>query len=250
MALIPKGRYSLLDAGARDGYISRPACKFFQHATAIDLEEPSFMAEGVTTARGDITSLTFRDDSFDTVVCAEVLEHIPPQLLRRACNELARVARYDLLIGVPYKQDLRVGRTTCPSCGAINPPWGHVNTFDELTLRKLFPTLTPVSTVLVGSVKARTNVLSALLMDWAHNPWGTYNQGQACIHCGRRLVAAPARLSLAQRVTAGLAFGLNRFQEALTAIPAPVWIHMLFRKRTFPADCRTGTPVRELEVVR
>ena len=61
--------------------------------------------------------LPFPDAAFDMVTCAEVIEHIPSPALERACREMARVARRYVLVGVPYRQDLRHGRTTCAACG-------------------------------------------------------------------------------------------------------------------------------------
>ena len=45
----------------------------------------------MTPVAGDVTNLDFPDRSFDCVFCAEVLEHIPVNLLEVACRELTRV---------------------------------------------------------------------------------------------------------------------------------------------------------------
>jgi hypothetical protein len=103
------------------------------------LEIPLVNHPKVISTKGDVTRLNYIDDEFDLVLCCEVLEHIPTYLLSTACKELARVTRGDLVVGVPYQQDLRSGQTTCPNCKLINPPWGHVNTFDEFKLAELFP---------------------------------------------------------------------------------------------------------------
>ena len=42
-------------------------------------------------AQGDVTRLPFRDETFDAVICSEVLEHIPDN--RRAVQELIRVLK-------------------------------------------------------------------------------------------------------------------------------------------------------------
>ena len=221
----------MLDIGARDGYIARLLPQYFQTVTALDLEEPHFQTERVTTVRGTATALDFPDDSFDTIVCAEVLEHIPSSMLTRACAEIARVARYDVLIGVPFRQDLRVGRTTCASCGRVNPPWGHVNSFDQEKLKDLLQPLRPVQWEHVEQVTSRTNPISAFLMDLAGNPWGTYNQAEACMHCGRAF-QPPAPLSKSQKTCAAVAHALNSIQRLF--IPStPAWIHVLFSKRDF-----------------
>ena len=65
----------------------------------------------------DVTQLTFEDMSFDALMSLEVLEHVPA--VERACKEIARVARHEVVIGVPYKQDTRLGRTKCSNCGKV-----------------------------------------------------------------------------------------------------------------------------------
>jgi len=226
LRLVPRGRKSVLDIGARDGHFSRLLTDYFEEVTALDLEKPAFEFPRVKTVAGDITQLQFSDDSFDCVFCAEVLEHIPA--LEQACRELVRVARHEIVIGVPYRQDTRVGRTTCSQCGKVNPPWAHVNTFDEAKLRKLFSGLTLRSTSFVGTNNEVTNPLSTMLMDWAGNPWGTYDQDEPCIHCGAALVAPNGRSALS-RVFAGVAIRLSRLQESLTR-PHGNWIHAVFVK--------------------
>jgi len=226
LRLVPRGRKSVLDIGARDGHFSRLLTDYFEEVTALDLEKPAFEFPRVKTVAGDITQLQFSDDSFDCVFCAEVLEHIPA--LEQACRELVRVARHEIVIGVPYRQDTRVGRTTCSQCGKVNPPWAHVNTFDEAKLRKLFPRLALRSTSFVGTNNEVTNPLSTMLMDWAGNPWGTYDQDEPCIHCGAALVAPNGRSALS-RVFAGVAIRLSRLQESLTR-PHGNWIHAVFVK--------------------
>ncbi|HZP23600.1 MAG TPA: class I SAM-dependent methyltransferase [Terriglobales bacterium] len=226
LRLLPRGRKSVLDIGARDGHFSRLLTEYFDEVTALDLEKPAFQIPRVTTVAGDITKLRFPDATFDCIFCAEVLEHIPA--LEEACRELVRVARHEIVIGVPYRQDTRFGRTTCRKCGKINPPWAHVNTFDEAKLRRLFHGLTMQSTSFVGSNNDVTNPLSTALMDWAGNPWGTYDQDEPCIHCGAVLVAPNGRSALS-RVGSGIAVRLNRWQAAISR-PHANWIHVVFVK--------------------
>ncbi len=226
LRLLPRGRKSVLDIGARDGYFSRLLTEYFDEVTALDLEKPPFEYSRVTTVAGDITNLPFNDSSFDCVFCAEVLEHIPA--LEQACRELVRVARHEIVIGVPFQQDTRCSRTTCRSCGKINPPWAHVNRFDEEKLRRLFPGAAVRDTSFVGSNHEVTNPLSTRLMDWAGNPWGTYDQDEPCTHCGAPLVAPNGRSAFA-RLCSGIAIRLNRLQSAMSR-PHANWIHVVFTK--------------------
>lgn len=216
----------MLEIGARDGHFSRLLADHFAEVTALDLQAPSFEFARVRTVAGDATNLQFADGSFDCVFCTEVLEHIPD--LERACREIMRVALHEIVIGVPYKQDLRVGRSTCQSCGRTNPPWGHVNSFDETRLLRLFPGLRVVSRSLVGSSGESSNAVAAFLMDLGGNPWGTYIQEEPCIHCGAAL-APPENRQLWQKALSGIAWGMNRMQT-LCARPRADWIHLVLSK--------------------
>jgi SAM-dependent methyltransferase len=242
MEMVPKGGGSVLDAGARDGRVSVLLADHFETVTALDQNNPTVRHRKVTTVQGDITSLKFPDNSFDCVICTEVLEHVPERLLEKACSELQRVAQKYLLVGVPYRQDLRVSRTTCNLCGGKNPPWGHVNAFDEERLKQLFPGLEIETISSVSTTRAVTNSVSTLLMDWAGNPYGTYDQEESCIHCGARLRPPPPR-NLFQRGCTRLAFWLNEAQERF-APSRPNWIHILFRKPTVAARAENVIPVR------
>jgi SAM-dependent methyltransferase len=226
LRLLPRGRGSVLDIGARDGFFSELLTEYFETVTALDLRMPSFSYPRVTNVAGDATRLQFPDSSFDCVFCAEVLEHIPA--LEDACREIARVARHEIVIGVPYKQDIRVGRTTCQQCRKPNPPFGHVNRFDEKRLTGLFPGLSVSSLSFVGSTRSVTNRVSTMLMDMAGHPWGTYGQIEPCIYCGAKLIA-PNRRSILSRVYSGVAIRINRVQE-LFARPHGNWINVVFSK--------------------
>lgn len=226
MSLVPAGLTSALDVGARDGFLSRLLAQRISHVTALDLTEPTFRFDRVTCVAGDVTDLQFADSSFDLVFCAEVLEHVSD--VEKAASELTRVARRFVLVGVPYRQDIRVGRLTCYTCGERNPPWGHVNSFDDHRLLALFPRCAPRETSLVGFARARTNPISVALLDLAGNPFGDYAQDEPCIRCGRKLVAPPTR-NFMQKVASKVGLHLQRLTTAL-ARPHGNWIHVLFEK--------------------
>lgn len=225
LRLLPRGRTSLLDVGARDGRISVLASEVFPLVVGLDLR-PAVSHPRVQIVAGDATKLPFRDGAFDCVLCTEVLEHIPA--IRAACEEIARVARREVVIGVPYRQDLRVGRTKCGLCGKRNPPYGHLHCFDLWKLMALFPGLKLMRLSYVGATREISNPVSRLLMDLAGNPYGTYDQKETCLYCGSALFP-PSRITLAQRTLAGVALRLERAQQAC-ARDRPIWIHAVFLK--------------------
>ncbi len=217
---------SVLDVGARDGRISYLLTDHFETVTALDLNKPSIDHPRVSCVKGDATQLAYADRSFDCVVCTEVLEHIPDVV--RAAHELARVARHEILIGVPYQQDIRVGRVTCRQCGAISAPWGHLHTFDERVIAELFPQWQVAAKSYVGKTREATTALAAWLMDVGGNPWGTYNQQEPCPYCSATLLA-PGRRPLWQRVSTAIAARMNRIQARYLRSRA-AWLHMLLRR--------------------
>lgn len=228
MEILPKSRASVLEIGARDGYISRLLTLHFREVTALDLVKPELPDSNIRCVAGDVRALTYPDGHFDVVVCTEVLEHIPRADLSIACKELARVARHEILIGVPYRQDRRIGRTRCANCGRKNPPWGHVNSFDERRLLSLFKPLRSISMTFVGATTETTNAVSTWLHDLAGNPLGTYKQDEPCVYCHASL-KAPGPLSPFQDLCCTFALRVSGWQSARRK-PAPAWIHVVFSR--------------------
>lgn len=240
LRLMPASGRTALDIGARDGHFSRLMAERFEHVTALDLTRPDIAHPRIDCVEGNAANMAFDDGAFDFVFCAEVLEHVPTAILSEVCREIQRVAKDRIVIGVPYKQDIRVGRTTCYSCGEKNPPWGHVNAFDEARLQKLFPACQVMEVSLIGQNTSQTNALSTWLMDLAGNPYGTYEQEEGCVRCGQRL-RAPPRRSAAQRVATKLAFWARRATD-LTARPRSNWIHIVFSKGASASAPAAGVP--------
>jgi ubiquinone/menaquinone biosynthesis C-methylase UbiE len=228
MDLIPEKAEAALDIGARDGFIALKLIDYYKSVTALDLVKPNINHSAIQCVQGDVSNIEFADNSFDMVMCAEVLEHLPPSILEKACAELVRVSKRHVIIGVPYNQDIRVARTTCYTCGTKNPPWGHINRFDEKRLKSLFQGMSAKKISYIGKTKEKTNILSAFLMDIAGNPYGTYIQEETCIHCNNKLVPPPER-SFMQKVCTKLGFILKDAQS-LFVKSQPNWIHILFEK--------------------
>jgi ubiquinone/menaquinone biosynthesis C-methylase UbiE len=51
---------------------------------------------------GEVTDMPFMSNSFDLVVCFQVLEHIPFNDFDRALSEIARVTKRKAIISLPY----------------------------------------------------------------------------------------------------------------------------------------------------
>ena len=228
LALLPGDIRTAIDIGARDGFLSSKLADRSVHVTALDLEKPALADPRIACVKGNAAALDFADASFDLVLCTEVLEHIPGPLLEKACRELARVSARYLLIGVPYRQDIRQWRTTCQQCGRTNPPWGHVNVFDEHRLASLFAGCAVVNRTFVGEAEMGTNWIAARLMNAAGNPFGTYDQQEPCIHCGAALGRPPDR-TVVQKVLTRLAESTRDAQRPFFKARGN-WLHVLFER--------------------
>jgi SAM-dependent methyltransferase len=228
LRLMPIAGRNALDIGAGDGYFSLLMADRFERVTALELDKPKIDHPKIHCVKGDAANMQFADGSFDLVFCAEVLDHVNPSVLQKICQEIERISNQQILIGVPYKQDLRVGRTTCYSCQGFNPPWGHVNSFNEQRCKDLFPHCKVEAISFVGVNRSKTNWLSAALMDFAGNPYGTYEQQQTCIHCGRRLIPPPRR-NIVQLVATEFAFWCRKITE-LFSKRRGIWMHIALRK--------------------
>jgi 2-polyprenyl-3-methyl-5-hydroxy-6-metoxy-1,4-benzoquinol methylase len=98
----------LLDAGCGEGYSINALLQKHPHVffTGIDNRIEALVLARIHYPEGryvgaDILRLPFKDNSFDLVVCAEVIEHI--KQYQEAFKELRRVTAGYCVISVPYE---------------------------------------------------------------------------------------------------------------------------------------------------
>ena len=91
-----------------------------------------------TTVNGDGTCLPFLDNTFDRIICSEVMEHIPDDAA--AARELARVLKPGgiMAVTVPTWLPEKVCWALSDEYHAPFVDGGHVRIFDEATLRRRF----------------------------------------------------------------------------------------------------------------
>jgi 2-polyprenyl-3-methyl-5-hydroxy-6-metoxy-1,4-benzoquinol methylase len=104
---------AVLDAGCGEGEtIARLGPMLGKNVTAVDIsaEAVEFTARrlpAVEVSRESVLELPFADDSFDLVLCLEVLEHLDDPAA--AVAELARVCRGRVVVSVPHEPWFRLG---------------------------------------------------------------------------------------------------------------------------------------------
>ena len=126
------GARRVLDAGCGEGFVTHYLATrdASLELTGLDLSEDAIeyarqqFGEAATFRTGSLYKLPFSDNSFDAVVCSEVLEHLDDP--GRAIAQMKRVARRHVLITVPrepiFDRLNRLGRLF-----GLSPDPGHVN---------------------------------------------------------------------------------------------------------------------------
>ena len=100
----------------------------------------------MSASTGSVTDLRFEDDSFDLVLCLEVIEHVDDPA--RAVRELARVAGRHLVVSVPHEPWFRLGSLLRGKhVTALGNHPEHVNHFNPRSLRALLEGFAEVTEV-------------------------------------------------------------------------------------------------------
>lgn len=156
----------LLDMGCGAGRHAFEAARRGAHVVALDTDRSELdqvtavfaaMAEAgeipdgasAMAVSGDATCLPFADESFDKVIAAEVLEHVPGD--QAAMNEIARVLRPGGIAAVTVPAWLPERICWRLSDDYHNNPGGHIRIF---TRRELITKLTRAGLAVTGQHRA------------------------------------------------------------------------------------------------
>jgi len=117
-------RESVLDVGCGPHGLATvaPNAQF----AGVDLDFPGPVAPGMLAFRNEPGPLPFADAAFDTVVCLDVLEHVPPGERAAFVDELARVAARRVLVACPSDEGAWIDallRDAYAARGIAAPAW-------------------------------------------------------------------------------------------------------------------------------
>lgn len=139
---IGRGSRQILEIGPGEGWLVERLLAAGHRVTTTDLSRnwlrrlPSAANPALLRVQANIFHLPFPDATFEHVIAAEVLEHLPGP--DAALREIRRILRPGgtFVATVPYRE--RLVATLCPHCGQTFERNGHLNSFDETRLRDLF----------------------------------------------------------------------------------------------------------------
>ncbi len=137
ITMIPKGTSTILDVGCGDGRITNRLASSYK-VIGVDTSQAALKYVKTKTVIGSADNLPFRDQSFDLVLAAELLEHLPQAAYERTLKELKRVARKWILISVPWQEQLSLGLARCIRCKTIFHVNYHHRSFSLKKLKYLF----------------------------------------------------------------------------------------------------------------
>jgi ubiquinone/menaquinone biosynthesis C-methylase UbiE len=217
---VPPDAQQVLEVGAGTGRISNALRARGKSVVAVDLSLNGLKACRTHRVKASGTELPFGAGAYDVTICAEVIEHLAPDIRKATLRELDRVSRRYVLITVPNAEVLQEMQVRCDRCGSTFHVDGHVASFTETSLAALYPYRAKILTS-----GHRVRAWAPLLLDIRQKALGCYawDTPLTCPTCLNNDVKEPRR-TLAVKVLDRLNYYLGREREA-------GWLLALFDKQ-------------------
>jgi len=222
--MIPQEASTILAVGCGDGRITMQLQDRYQ-VFGIDYASDHVKQLGKNGVRADSANLPFPNRSFDLVLCSEVLEHLRDPVFENTREEIERVSKKYIIITVPFEENLRLRYTHCVRCDTQFHVWGHLRSFSNKNLDKLFTSFRPVKKRYFGKRYPYHNSLIVYLNQKFGNRWTEFNHTISCPNCGN------TKFERTQRNPVTICCGAINF---LTSTFVPVaqnhWIFKLYQR--------------------
>jgi len=88
---------NILEIGVGTGMVSN-----YLKEQDIEIKTLDFDSERKPDLVGSVDDIPFNDNSFDLVLCAEVLEHLPFDKFEKSLKELKRISRRSVVLSLPH----------------------------------------------------------------------------------------------------------------------------------------------------
>ena len=236
LELIPEGVESVLDVGCGDGRLTNRLAETGRAAVGLDMSREALSHVRVPRVLGSCDRLPFPARSFDLVLCSEVLEHLPPAVYDRTRAELSRVAYRYVIVGTPFREQLKERFTRCPVCATTYHVYRHLRSFDVVTFADLLPGFHVERHRLCGDLRVPRSSLELRLRQ---DLGGAYPAvpTSVCPVCDHRGASATSWTPLAV-----LGEGLYRVRRRM-AKPTAHWVVALLSRGSSPPE--QGGPPRQ-----
>lgn len=138
-----RGRSRVLDYGCGVGYLLPHLCREVREVYGADPSEQSVLRvkekfAALPNFKGAflIKDLHQRHETFDAVVCVEVVEHLSDNVLDGVLADVRGLLAADgyAIFTTPNNEDLSKNMVFCPSTGELFHRWQHVRSWDRDSL--------------------------------------------------------------------------------------------------------------------
>ena len=182
LALIPQRVRTILDVGCGCGYLTNRLHDLHYDVVGVDTSRTAIHHVTGAKALASVDALPFADQSFDLVLCTQVLEHLPRVVYEGCIGELLRVGRTYVLVSVPNREFLRQNFTRCPECGCEFHVHRHLRSISLETLCRDFWGFALVDCAYTD-VRARYRTAFEVFLLHTLNHWPTTPTAM-CPQCG------------------------------------------------------------------
>lgn len=182
--MIPNDVDSLLEVGCGDGRIINNLKNTYEKICGIDISNEALKTVKTPKFKGRIENIPFPVNSFDIVLCSEVLEHLPDTIYEKALKELQRVAKKYILISVPNRENLQIGNVKCPKCGSSFHVYGHLRSFSLSHMKYLFDFFGLVDYEFVFNDVYLLDDIIIKIKKWLKIDFFTIDDAKSCPQCG------------------------------------------------------------------
>lgn len=153
--LLPKDIVNLLDVGCGNGAFMKflETNNFQRNMTGLERSKVAIKNKTCSAEiiEGSADALNFKNESFDTLLSLEVIEHLPFSVYEKTLEELQRVSSKYVIISVPYKEKERL--IECNYCYCQFSPYFHLRSFNEKKMKKLLAEYSLVKMEKIGPYK-------------------------------------------------------------------------------------------------
>ena len=127
----------ILDVGAGDGSLIKLLLHKYPQCIGIDINPSDSIVK-----KASITNIPEENEVFNTVFCTEVLEHLNNRQIKLGLQEIRRVLKLNsnLILSVPFDEDLEQNSFICPHCEKKFHKVGHLQSFNKKNLKPLLET--------------------------------------------------------------------------------------------------------------
>jgi ubiquinone/menaquinone biosynthesis C-methylase UbiE len=138
--LIPSDVKSLVDIGCGNGVFLNQLLFRNKELSVLGVDRSNEALKHVEcdSKIGDIIDIPIESNSYDCVTCLQVLEHIPVRDYNKALDELARISKKYIIIGVPFEEKIDQNMTTCPQCRTVFNVDLHLRSYNIKDVKRLF----------------------------------------------------------------------------------------------------------------